>query len=45
MSNKNQNEFDVWEIIKAMMADYSNKHLIKHHLDSFNDFIENLFLI
>ena len=41
MSVKNQTDLDVWEIIKAMMSDYNNKHLIKHHLDSFNDFIDN----
>ena len=35
------NKTDVWYIIKAMIASDRNKYLIKHHIDSFNDFIEN----
>ena len=32
---------DVWHIVKAMLDSDKKKYLIKHHIDSFNDFIEN----
>ena len=39
MTNINKN--DVWYIIKALLESDNKKYLIKHHIDSFNDFIEN----
>ena len=39
MSKISQN--DVWFIIKSMLESDNNKYLIKHHIDSFNDFIDN----
>mgnify|MGYP006082183855 CR=1 FL=1 len=39
MSKINKN--DVWYIVKAMLDSDNKKYLIKHHIDSFNDFIEN----
>ena len=38
MSKINQN--NVWFIIQSMLGSEDNKYLIKHHIDSFNDFIE-----
>ena len=32
---------DIWLIIKKMMSQYTGKQLIRHHIDSYNDFIEN----
>jgi len=32
---------DIWEIVNNMMNQYSGKQLIRHHIDSFNDFMEN----
>ena len=39
MSKMNQD--DVWCVIKSMLDSDKKKYLIKHHIDSFNDFIEN----
>ena len=39
MSKINQN--DIWCIIKSMLDSDKKKYLIKHHIDSFNDFIDN----
>ena len=35
------NQNDVWCIIKSLLEQDNSTYLIKHHLDSFNDFIEN----
>ena len=34
------NKEDVWYVIKSMMTDYNGKHLIKHHIHSFNEFVD-----
>jgi len=31
---------EIWNIIEKMMNQYQGKQLIRHHIDSFNDFIE-----
>ena len=32
---------DTWCVIEKMMQQYQGKQLIRHHIDSFNDFMEN----
>ena len=32
---------DIWNIIKSLLTENNGSYLIKHHLDSYNDFIEN----
>ena len=38
--SKGFNPDDVWCIIKSMLEQDKKTYLIKHHLDSYNDFIE-----
>ena len=42
--NKNANEetelIDPWTIVKSMLSQYDNKELIRHHIDSYNNFME-----
>jgi DNA-directed RNA polymerase II subunit RPB2 len=35
------NNDDIWQVIQKMMNQYSGKQLIRHHIDSFNDFMDN----
>ena len=40
MSNS-LNNGDIWYIIKSLLTEKNGSYLVKHHLDSYNDFIEN----
>ena len=40
MSEIDYNE-DTWEVIKLYLQQYQGKELIRHHLDTFNDFMDN----
>ena len=31
----------MWQVVEKMMGQYNGKQLVRHHIDSFNDFIEN----
>ena len=35
------NQNDLWHVIKAIIDQDDKTYLIKHHLESFNDFIQN----
>jgi DNA-directed RNA polymerase II subunit RPB2 len=35
------NTDNIWDIVRSMLNSNNNTYLIKHHFDSFNDFIEN----
>ena len=39
--SKGINQNDIWCIIKSLLEQDNKTYLIKHHLDSFNDFIEH----
>ena len=39
--SKGINTNDIWYIIKSLLDQDNKTYLIKHHLESFNDFIEN----
>ena len=32
---------DTWEIVKTFLDQYKGKEMIRHHIDTFNDFMEN----
>ena len=35
------NNDEIWTVVQEMMNQYSGKQLIRHHIDSFNDFMDN----
>ena len=39
--SKSLNNGDIWYIIKSLLVEKNGSYLVKHHIDSFNDFIEN----
>ena len=41
MSDKIDYNKDTWEVVKIFLEQYKNKELIRHHIDTFNDFMEN----
>ena len=41
MASSTINQTDIWAVIEKMMNQYKGKQLIRHHIDSFNDFMEN----
>jgi len=41
MASSTINQNDIWAVIEKMMNQYKGKQLIRHHIDSFNDFMEN----
>ena len=40
LDKDNNIDIDPWTIVKSMLSQYDNKELIRHHIDSYNNFME-----
>ena len=41
MSELLKNEDNIWEFVKCLFESYGGKQLVKHQIESYNDFLDN----